>query len=257
MITVKFLGGAKKSFSTDNLTIDKDKLTIQKLLDYLLSQKPQTTPDLDTNNVLIAINGVDSSAISGKLSNLKSGDVVTIIPVIHGGSSRIQFKIDRKLIELFEIKQEKHLKKDYLDDLRKKFPKLLIQGISANYILNQSHVQKILLISLQAQKNNALLSNRLETDILMRFAGTNQISYAIRKIGINQKNNFLIIAIGSQLILTNLYNELKPKLNSKIFSKNNSNFLIKQFKFSKKQIQTVDSITPLEDLLAEKAAILF
>ena len=257
MIIVKFLGGAKKSFSADNLTVDKDILTIQELLDYLLSKKPQTTPDLDVNNILIAINGIDSSAISGKLSNLQSGDVVTIIPVIHGGSPRIQYKIDRKFIELFEIKSEKPLKKNYLDNLRKKFPKLIIQGISANYILNKSHVQKVLLVSLRAQKNNTLLSKKLETDVLMRFAGTNQISPAIRKIGINQKNDFLIIAIGSQLILTKLYNELKPTLNSKIFSQNNSNFLIKQFKISKKQIHAVDSTTPLEDLLAEQAAILF
>ena len=42
-----------------------------------------------------------------------------------------------------------------------------------------------------------------------------------------------------------------------MFSKNNSSFLKKQFKITKKQIDSVYSDSPLEDILAEKAAILF
>jgi len=257
LITVKFLGGAKKSFSTDYITVEKDELTIHELLDYLLSKKPPTTPELDVNNILIAVNGIDSSAIRGKSTNLQSGDVVSIIPVIHGGSPRIQLKTGSRFVELFEIKQEKHLGKNYLDILRKKFPKLITQGISVNYILNKYHLQKILLVSFEAEKNKILLSKKLETDILMRFAGTNQIAYAIKKIGINPKTNFFIIAIGSKPLLTKLHNELKPSLNLKIFSKSNDKFLIKEFKISKKRIQSIDSKTPLEDILAEQAAVLF
>jgi len=88
MITVKLVGGAKKSFSTEQLHIDKSDISIQELLDLLLELKPAGTPDLDTKNILIAINGTDSSAMEGKLTKIKNNDLVSIIPVIHGGSTK-------------------------------------------------------------------------------------------------------------------------------------------------------------------------
>ena len=104
MITVKFLGGAKKSFSTDHIDIEKNDLTLQQLLDFLIKNIPKNDNKLDVNNLLIAINGIDSSAIDGPLTNLKNGDVISIIPIIHGGSSkRIQFKISNSCIELFDV----------------------------------------------------------------------------------------------------------------------------------------------------------
>jgi len=42
-----------------------------------------------------------------------------------------------------------------------------------------------------------------------------------------------------------------------LISIKNSTFLKKEFKILKKQLEAVTSNTPLEDLLAEKAAILF
>ena len=76
MITVKFLGGAKKSFSTDKTTINFDESTIQKLLDYLLANKPKDSLELDVNNLLIAVNGIDSSALQGKMTKLHTQQLV-------------------------------------------------------------------------------------------------------------------------------------------------------------------------------------
>ena len=36
MVTIKFVGGAKKSFSTDQLEIDADGITIENLLELIL-----------------------------------------------------------------------------------------------------------------------------------------------------------------------------------------------------------------------------
>ncbi len=47
MITVKFLGGAKKSFLVDSLVIDKNDITIQQLLDFLIKNKPKNSINLD------------------------------------------------------------------------------------------------------------------------------------------------------------------------------------------------------------------
>lgn len=166
------------------------------------------------------------------------------------------FQISKFFVELFEIKQNNMKSIDFLNHLRKKHPNLVIQGISSKYILSKSHAKKIIKISIEANNSNNLLSKNLETDILMRFACTTQISKAITKAGIKLKLAFIIVAVGKKFSVKKLYPELKPYLNSKTISSNNSNFLKNQFKISKKQIDSIYSTEPLEDLLAEKAAVL-
>ena len=256
MITVKLVGGAKKSFSTEKLEIDKSDITIQTLLDLLLDLKPADTPDLDTENILIAINGADSSAMEGKSTKIKNNDLVSIIPVIHGGASKkLTFEILKKQVQIIEIKGQKTIDVKFLDQLRKKYPKIQLQAVSSNFILNNYHLKKIISLSLESEKNNNLLSNKLETDILMRFALSKQISEAIKNAGIKPKTNFILIAIGNKKILNSLYQELSPLLVN-LFTKNNTSFLKKHFKISKTQFDSVYSKNPIEDILIEKAAIL-
>ena len=256
MVTVKLVGGAKKLFSTDQLEFEIDDITIERLLELLLEIKPKNTPILDTDNILIAINGADSSSMEGKLTQIKNSDLVSIIPIIHGGSNKkIIIKNGKKLIQIVEIKGSKEIDVSFLDDLRKDFPKIKLQAISSKFILNSYHLKKILSISTTSEKEDILLSNKLETDILMRFAATKQIADAIISAGIKPKNNFILIAIGNKPILDKLYQKLNP-LVIEIFSKDNSSFLKKHFKITKKQLDSIYSKTPLEDLLIEKGAIL-
>jgi molybdopterin converting factor small subunit/tRNA threonylcarbamoyladenosine modification (KEOPS) complex Cgi121 subunit len=256
MITVKFLGGAKKSFLTDLLQIDKSDISIQELLNLLLELKPNGLPDLDVENILIALNGIDSSALEGKSTKIQINDVISIIPIIHGGAiNKLTFQILKKQIQIIEIKGQKTINVTFLDTLRKKYPKIHLQAISSNFILNNFHLQKILSLSLECKQNNMLLSNKLETDILMRFALTKQISTAIMTAGIKPNTNFILIAIGNKKILNSLYTELLP-ISVNLFSKNNELFLKKFFNISKKQINSVYSKNPLEEILLEKATIL-
>lgn len=256
MITVKFLGGAKKSFSTDHFEIDTFDISINEFLEILLFLKPENTPSLDIDNILIAVNGVDSSAMEGKKTVLKNKDVVSIIPIIHGGSSkRIMFKISEKTIQIIEIKGRKNLDVNFLDNLRKDFPRLKIQAINSNFVLNKSHTKKILSLSFSSYKNNILLSNKLEIDILMRFALTLQISDAIQVAGIKPNKNFILIAMGEKKQLDILNTKLLS-YSIPAFSKSNYSFLKRQFKITKKQLGSVLSKDPLEDLLVEKATVL-
>jgi len=256
MITVKFVGGAKKSFSTEQLLLDKSSISIQELLDLLIELKPVDTPALDTENMLIAINGSDSSAMEGKSTKIKNNDIVSIIPVIHGGSGKkLTFEVLKKSIQIIEIKDQKIFDVQFLDNLRKKYPKIQLQAVSSNFVLNNNHLKKILSISLESEKNNILISNKLETDILMRFALTGQISDAIKNTGIKPKKSFILIGIGNKKILNSLYKELLP-MSVNLYSKNNDLFLKKHFKITKKQLDSVYSKNPLEDILVEKAVIL-
>jgi len=258
LIKVKFLGGAKKFFSADYLDIEKTDITIEQLLDLLIKNNSDNDNKLDTNNLLVAVNGIDSSAINGSLTKLKHGDIVSIIPIIHGGSSRrIQFNIINSNIELFEIKAIQKLDINFLDDLREKFPPLIIQAISTKYVIGKSHAEKIITISQMAHRNKTLLSKKIETDILLRFAGTTQIVDALERVGIKSGNSFILIAIGRKNLIKKLFQEIKPFLSTDPLSQNNQNFLRKKFNITKTQIDAITSKSPLEDLLCEKAAILF
>ena len=256
MFTVKFVGGAKKSFPVEQLKIDQSNLSIQELIDLLLELKPKDSPKLDTDNVLIAINGADSSAMDGKSTIIQENDLVSIIPVIHGGSpKKFNFESSKKIIQVIEIKGQKSIDVKFIDDIRKKYPEVILQAVSSNYILNNYHLKKIISLSIESEKNNILLSNKLETDILMRFALTTQISDAIKNVGIKPNTNFSIIAIGNKKTLNSLYLELKS-ISVQMFSKNNESFLKKQFKITTKHTDSIFSKNPLADILVEKAAVL-
>jgi molybdopterin converting factor small subunit/tRNA threonylcarbamoyladenosine modification (KEOPS) complex Cgi121 subunit len=258
MITIKLLGGAKKSFSTDKLEIDNGPMSIYKLIEYLQERIPKNLSQLDIKNMLIAINGIDSSTLEGLATIVKDGDVISIIPIIHGGNvRRIWFNLFKTRIELIGIKNNFDDTIKFLEDLRQKHVDLIIQGIHSTYVLNLEHAKKIIAISLAAQKTDSMLSNKLETDILIRFACTRQISEAIQKVGMKRQKNFILIAIGKKTSLDKLYYSLEHLLTSTVFPKNNSNFLKKEFKISAKQLRSITSLTPLEDLLAEKSAVLF
>ena len=77
----------------------------------------------------------------------------------------------------------------------------MIQMIHSSFLLGVNHANKILSISLNAQKNQILLSKKIETDILLRFAGTTQISYGIKTVGRKTRKDFAIIALGKKTSL--------------------------------------------------------
>ena len=256
MITVKFLGGAKKSFSTDKIMVEKNTDTINQLITHLIKIKPKDTLEFDTKNLLIAVNGVDSSALQGYDTKLSDNDEISIIPIIHGGSRRIQFSVGQSNVEIFDILFNEKLHRDFLDELRTSHRQLTIQAINPKFLLNVQHAKKILAISLQAKKTKTMLSKKIETDILLRFAATTQISEAIKITGRKMNADFLIIAIGKKSSLSRLYSKLKPFLNQKPLSRNNQPFLKKQFNISKNQLSAAQSKDPMADIIVEKAAVL-
>ena len=71
------------------------------------------------------------------------------------------------------------------------------------------------------------------------------------------KKDFTIIALGRKTSLNKLHTELKPDINSRAFSSSSVSSIQKQFGISKKQMSVVSSKNPLEDILVERAAILF
>ena len=109
----------KKTFSTDKIVLEKKAITINELINYLVQIKPKNTLEFDTKNLIIAVNGVDSSVLQGYNTKLNDDDVISIIPIIHGGSlTRIQFSIMHSNVEMFDILFDKRFHSNQYINLR-------------------------------------------------------------------------------------------------------------------------------------------
>jgi sulfur-carrier protein len=84
LITIKLLGGAKKAVGRSYITFNKPFASISEILTFLRENAVESKI-LNPNNILITINGADSALLSGNDTLVNTGDVVTIVTVVHGG----------------------------------------------------------------------------------------------------------------------------------------------------------------------------
>ncbi len=88
MIRVRLLGGAKRSIGREHVDINADRLAVRELLSFLASMG--NDPNVFTyNNIIVVINGVEASLLGGLDAVVNSGDQVSILTVVHGGSNEV------------------------------------------------------------------------------------------------------------------------------------------------------------------------
>ncbi len=83
MITLRLLGSIKKYCGKESIILSEKEIMLSNVFS-ILYQNITNSKHIDKENLLILINGVDSS-ISGADQKIKSGDIVTIANLIHGG----------------------------------------------------------------------------------------------------------------------------------------------------------------------------
>jgi molybdopterin converting factor small subunit len=83
LITLKLLGSIKKYCGKESIIVNEKEIMISSIFS-ILYQNMSNSKHIDTENLLILINGVDLS-ISGNDKKIKSGDIVTIANLVHGG----------------------------------------------------------------------------------------------------------------------------------------------------------------------------
>lgn len=247
-VVIKMIGGAKKSFPTDPISMDCSGVDVSRMLELLAEAKPPDTPPLDTKNMLVAINGADSSSLDGRSTILRDGDQVAIIPVIHGGSDAAWFSVSGTPAAAVRVSGSAAA----IDSLRSSFPTLSIQAISDRFVLNESHMRRILEISVESQRRGILLSDKLETDVLLRLAGTRQIAEAIRAAGSGRHGDVVVVAVGSRPDLLDLVKYLAP--DTLPFPSGESRaFLEGSFGISRAALGGGHA---LDEILAERASVL-
>ena len=92
-ITVKFLGALRHISGAGELALNiEGVLSIKELMNEIVREVPALKPSLTyqqpedlRSNTLMLVNGREISALNGLETNLKDGDEIVFVPVVHGG----------------------------------------------------------------------------------------------------------------------------------------------------------------------------
>jgi sulfur-carrier protein len=84
MIKLELLGGARKAVGRSSVILEEASLPISEIL-MRLRRNVREPGVLTLDNILVAVNGVESSSLDGTSTVVESGDIVTIVTVAHGG----------------------------------------------------------------------------------------------------------------------------------------------------------------------------
>ncbi|MBA3977870.1 MAG: MoaD/ThiS family protein [Nitrosopumilus sp.] len=84
MIKVNLMGGIKKLIGQSNLQINEDLSSIKRIISYLETNY-YSNNKINEEDIMIAINGIESSVLGGYNAKVSSGDTVTILSIVHGG----------------------------------------------------------------------------------------------------------------------------------------------------------------------------
>lgn len=92
-VIVKFIGSLRHVSDAGELVLkSKDTISIRGLIREITRKVPTLTQSLIDKqledprpNVLILVNGREISVLSGLETNLRDGDEVVLVPVVHGG----------------------------------------------------------------------------------------------------------------------------------------------------------------------------
>ena len=92
-ITVKFVGALRHVSGAGELALDcKGDISIRELMNEITKEMPALGRSLIDQqledprpNALMLVNGREISVLNGLETNLKDGDEIVLVPVVHGG----------------------------------------------------------------------------------------------------------------------------------------------------------------------------
>jgi tRNA threonylcarbamoyladenosine modification (KEOPS) complex Cgi121 subunit len=151
---------------------------------------------------------------------------------------------------------------EFIQHIRAINSRVAVQAIDASFVADKEHILSVLQQSLQARKRGTLLSDRIEIDVLMRFACTNQISKALDDIGLKDgMNNVLLVVLGkiSDLKTVKKHLEKNYRLNNNIIalSGKKTRVLASHHKVGKPELDACIGENKLASVLAERANLLW
>lgn len=80
------MGGVKKIIGQETIHITKPIVKVSDIME-LLKEDAVDPVKLNFDNIVIAVNGVDCSILGGIDAPARAGDEVTVVTVVHGGTT--------------------------------------------------------------------------------------------------------------------------------------------------------------------------
>ena len=191
MIAIRLLGGARKAVGKPAVDLDRQSASVAEILDFLTGISVDARL-LQPNNLIIAVNGVDSAALRGQHTLARRGDTVTIVTVVHGGAD---FVFDRNNVSVISVRRIAEDGGKLVDRLRARHQGVSIQAVNAATVYGIDHLLGILRMTLEAEKRRIMIANKRETELLLRLACTGQISDAIDRVGLKKNSTGCFVAI--------------------------------------------------------------
>jgi sulfur-carrier protein len=84
LIKINLLGSIKKLIGHSNLQLNEESSNVHGIISYL-ENNYNSNNKINENDIMVAINGIESSLLGGYNAKISSGDVVTILSIVHGG----------------------------------------------------------------------------------------------------------------------------------------------------------------------------
>lgn len=100
--------------------------------------------------------------------------------------------------------------------LRSGHPELVVQVVSMKKPLGPKGVEMIAVQTLRAMETDSLLADKPEVDLLLRLAGTNQITVAMKKTGYRAPGTKLLVAVGPKSKVESLRRSLSENSSYRI-----------------------------------------
>lgn len=191
MITIRLLGGAKKAVGKPTVDLDMPSASVTEILQFLTGISADSRL-LQPNNLIVAVNGVDSAALQGQQTLAKSGDTVTIVTVVHGGADYLINNIHASIIGVRRIEGDAG---KLIDRLRAEHKGVSIQAVNAEAVYGTDHLLGIIRMTLEAEKRKIMLANKREIELLLRLACTHQISDAMMRAGLKKNAAGCFVAL--------------------------------------------------------------
>lgn len=182
MITIRLLGGSKKAVGKSSASLDRPAASVAEILQFLRDISTDSR-NLQPNNLIVALNGVDSAALQGQQTLAKSGDIVTIVTVVHGGADHTMAGLHILITGIGRIVEDPG---KLVDRLRAGNSAVSIQMVNADAVYGADHILGVLRMTLEAEKRKIMIANKRETELLLRIACTGQISEAIKRAGLKK-----------------------------------------------------------------------
>ncbi|MFQ5920836.1 MAG: KEOPS complex subunit Cgi121 [Nitrososphaerales archaeon] len=150
----------------------------------------------------------------------------------------------------------------FLKEIRALKRGVAVQVLDANFVAGKEHILEVLKQSLHARRTGTMLSRRIEIDLLMRVACTNQISRALENVGIKEGlNDLLIVAIGKtkdlRMLARNLEKNYKPSMGVLNLSARKKRLIVSHHRIGREEIGACIGGEGLATILAERANLLW